>query len=88
MTAAVNPGFVQLGYTTNDMARAQAFLRDTGCDEGQGFLLSRPVPADMLPRLLEAPPLKLDEAFAAASPQRAVEPSSQEGADAIAGAQR
>jgi hypothetical protein len=28
--APVNPAFVQLGYTTNDMARAQAFLRDTG----------------------------------------------------------
>ncbi len=36
-----------------------AFLRETGCDEGQGYLLSRPVPADVLAELLLQPPLSM-----------------------------
>jgi EAL domain-containing protein (putative c-di-GMP-specific phosphodiesterase class I) len=28
------------------------FLREVGCERGQGFLFSRPVPADEIPSLL------------------------------------
>jgi EAL domain-containing protein (putative c-di-GMP-specific phosphodiesterase class I) len=33
----------------------EQFLRDAGADIGQGFLFSRPVPADELERLLRSP---------------------------------
>lgn len=36
--------------------RAQfQFLREHGCEFGQGYLMSRPVPADALIAMLEAP---------------------------------
>lgn len=34
-----------------------AFLRAAGCTRGQGFLFSRPVPADQIPALLARPTL-------------------------------
>jgi diguanylate cyclase (GGDEF)-like protein/PAS domain S-box-containing protein len=43
-----------------------ALLRDLGCDYGQGYLMSRPVPADELRELLEPPPVT--------APTRAVPP--------------
>jgi EAL domain-containing protein (putative c-di-GMP-specific phosphodiesterase class I) len=38
-----------------ETAEQQAFLREHGCDEMQGFIFSRPVPARELAELLRAP---------------------------------
>jgi EAL domain-containing protein (putative c-di-GMP-specific phosphodiesterase class I) len=38
-----------------ESAAQLAFLRENGCDEIQGYLLSRPVPAEEVPALLRAP---------------------------------
>ena len=35
-----------------------AWLREASCDLGQGYLWSRPVPADQLPALLARPALQ------------------------------
>jgi hypothetical protein len=40
-----------------ETARQQAFLRDHGCDEMQGFLFSKPLPPRQMADLLRAPPL-------------------------------
>ena len=46
-----------------ETAEQERFLRDHACDEMQGFLLSKPVPADLIPNLVrrqrvDAPPLQ------------------------------
>jgi EAL domain-containing protein (putative c-di-GMP-specific phosphodiesterase class I) len=46
-----------------ETAEQERFLKDRACDEMQGYLLSRPVPADDIPAIvrggvIEAPPLQ------------------------------
>jgi len=41
-----------------EQARQAAFLRANGCDTGQGYLFGRAVPADEVPILLSAPPVR------------------------------
>ena len=40
-----------------ETAEQQAFLRNHACDEMQGFLFSKPLPAQDLARLLQSPPM-------------------------------
>jgi diguanylate cyclase (GGDEF)-like protein len=55
-----------------ETAEQERFLKDNACDEMQGFLLSKPVPADDIPPIVrreqvEAPPLQPAEAFTAST---------------------
>lgn len=54
MARSLNLRTVAEGVETTDQAR---FLRLEGCNEAQGFLFSRPLPADEIVRLLAAPTL-------------------------------
>jgi EAL domain-containing protein (putative c-di-GMP-specific phosphodiesterase class I) len=54
MARSLNLRTVAEGVETLDQVR---FLRREGCHEAQGFLFSRPVPADDIGRLLAAPSL-------------------------------
>jgi EAL domain-containing protein (putative c-di-GMP-specific phosphodiesterase class I) len=59
--ASIVKAIIQLGHTLQLTVIAEgveidaqlAFLNESGCDEAQGYLFSRPVPADQLARLLE-----------------------------------
>lgn len=62
--AAIVRAIIQLGHTLGleviaEGVEVQAqleFLRGNGCDLVQGYLISRPLPAEELPRLLRLPP--------------------------------
>ena len=50
-----------------ETAEQERFLKESACDEMQGYLLSRPVPADAIPaivrrEIVEAPPLQPEAA--------------------------
>ena len=59
--ASIVKAIIQLGHTLQLTVIAEgveidaqlAFLDESGCDEAQGYLFSRPVPADQFARLLE-----------------------------------
>ncbi|MGV8862889.1 MAG: bifunctional diguanylate cyclase/phosphodiesterase [Pseudomonas sp.] len=59
--ASIVKAIIQLGHTLQLTVIAEgveidaqlSFLDESGCDEAQGYLFSRPVPADQLARLLE-----------------------------------
>jgi EAL domain-containing protein (putative c-di-GMP-specific phosphodiesterase class I) len=59
--ASIVKAIIQLGHTLQLTVIAEgveidaqlAFLNESGCDEAQGYLFSRPVPADQFARLLE-----------------------------------
>jgi EAL domain-containing protein (putative c-di-GMP-specific phosphodiesterase class I) len=53
MAGSMNLKIVAEGVETREQL---AFLRDHGCDQIQGYLLSRPLPADELTRLLGCEP--------------------------------
>jgi diguanylate cyclase (GGDEF)-like protein len=56
-----------------ETAEQERFLKDSACDEMQGYLLSRPVPADEIPAIvrrevIDAPPLQPEAPVARAIP--------------------
>lgn len=59
--ASIVKAIIQLGHTLQleviaegvETAAHLAFLHDAGCDQAQGYLLSRPVPAEQCTRLLQ-----------------------------------
>jgi len=62
-----------------ETAAQAAFLRERGCDEMQGYLFSRPVPAERIPQLIEAsrllatpPSIARDRRRSGAAPLRPV----------------
>ena len=67
--AAIVNAVVILGKSLNMTVTAEGvedaaqreFLRKIGCDEYQGFLFSRPVPADALAELLQSAPKRRND---------------------------
>ena len=53
---SLNLRVIAEGTETKEQIR---FLRDLGCDEVQGFVLSKPLPAEHIPQLVHTPPSTL-----------------------------
>ncbi|CCG07274.1 putative bifunctional diguanylate cyclase/phosphodiesterase [Pararhodospirillum photometricum] len=66
MASALRLRLVAEGVETNEQV---AFLRTLGCDQGQGFLYSRPVPAVAFEALLRPRHLRIEGSGEAAPPQ-------------------